>query len=104
MIPSVVVHYLDVSRPHLTPLEAEAPLVIDADAVLTLAIALQSLQVVARRSFQEFQRLRSIELSELAHGDADEGLEATRVLALEECKRVFALERLDHAASMLRAA
>jgi len=35
------------------PYEADAPLIIDSDAVLTLSIILQRLQVVAGRRFQE---------------------------------------------------
>lgn len=104
MIPSVIVHYLDVYRSDFSPLEADSPLVVDADTVLALAITFQGLQVVAEWGLQKVQRLSSIELSKLALGNTQKRPESTRVLAFEDCQCVFALERLDHVASILRAA
>jgi len=44
----MVIHNLDFERVSIGPTEADAPLVVDPDAVLPLAIARQSLQTIAR--------------------------------------------------------
>jgi len=66
LIPSVVVHDLDVDWANARPYEADSPLVIDANAVLTLSIALQGLKAVARRSLQKVQGLCRVKLGELS--------------------------------------
>ena len=104
MIPSVVVHDLNVRRPDFSPHEADAPLVIDADTVLTLPIIFQRLKVIAWRRLQEGQCLCGVKLRELALGDLGQSSEPARTLALVQRQRVLALERLDHARSVLRAA
>jgi len=58
LIPSVVVHDLKVCGPNFSQCEADAPLVIDADAVLTLPVVSQRLQVIARCCLQKGQCLR----------------------------------------------
>src|ERR1039458_7854213 len=45
----VVIHYLNVMRIAVTPGEADAPLVIDSNAIRPSAIALQQLELVSRR-------------------------------------------------------
>ena len=104
MIPSVIVHDLNVRGPNFSPYEADAPLVVDADAVLTLPVVFQRLQVIPRWRLQEGQCLRRVNLGELALGDVGQSLESTRALSLVEGLSVLALERLDHARSLLRAA
>src|SRR5688572_14588171 len=69
---SVIVNNLNVLRSSIGPSKADAPLVIDADAVLTAAISLQLLQTIARRGAQELKRLRCIELDQLPRGDFDD--------------------------------
>jgi len=48
----VIVDDFDVMRIAIAPAEADAPLAVDADAVLSFAIALQRFQPVARRRLQ----------------------------------------------------
>ena len=45
----MVIHDLDIVRIARSPVEADAPLIVDADAVLTLAIAVKSFETIARR-------------------------------------------------------
>ena len=104
MIPSVVVHDLNVRGPNFSPYEADAPLVIDADAVLTLSVVFQRLQVIPRWRLQEGQCLRRLKLGELTLGNLGQRLESTWALSLVERLSVLALERLDHARSVLRGA
>jgi hypothetical protein len=44
---SVIVHDLHVKRVAVLPTEADAPLVVDADAPLALAVALEGLEPIA---------------------------------------------------------
>ena len=64
LTPSLVVHDFNVSRPNLRPHEADAPLIVDADTVLTFPIVLQRFQVIARWRLQESQRLCCVQLRE----------------------------------------
>jgi len=92
LIPSVVVHYLDVGGPNFSPYKADAPLVIDSDTVLPLPIVFQRLQVIPRWRFQEGQCLRRVKLGELALGDVGQSLESTRALSLVKRLSVLAPE------------
>lgn len=58
---SVVVDYLDVFGASLGPGEADPPLVIDPDAVLASAVALQRFQPVARRHAEIVESHSSIQ-------------------------------------------
>jgi len=44
-----MVHYFHSFGPSLCPTKADTPLVVDADAVLTFSVALESFQLVAWR-------------------------------------------------------
>jgi hypothetical protein len=48
-----------------SPPEADAPLIVDPDAHLTFAPALERLQTVSRRVAQVLDRLRRIQLAQL---------------------------------------
>jgi len=61
----MVVSDLSVVGVSVSPAEAHAPLIIDADAVMPLAIPGQLFQPVAGRNPQILERLRRIEDSEL---------------------------------------
>src|SRR5262245_39052423 len=66
----MIVHDLDVdrSRRALRPLKANPPLVIDADAVLALTVAVQSFQTVARYRRQIVQALGRLQTVQPAFG------------------------------------
>ena len=89
--PSVVIHDLNVRRADVGPYEADAPLFVDADAVLTLAVVFQPLQVIPRRRLQESQCLRGVKLGELALGDLGQSLEAARAPTLVQRQSVLHL-------------
>jgi hypothetical protein len=46
----VIVDNLDFMRVTIAPAQADPPLVVDADAVLSFSVAGQALQTIARRS------------------------------------------------------
>ena len=98
----MVVHDLNICWPNSRLYEADSELVIVPDVVLTLSITLERSEMIARRRPQEVQGLRRIELGELALGHGGERSEPFRVLPLEQRQSVLALERLDHARSVLR--
>lgn len=63
---SVVIDDLHVRYAFFHPDKAHAPLVVDANAVLAPAIPTQQLQSVAWRAAQKIQRLRRVQLRQLA--------------------------------------
>ena len=66
----MIIHNFNVVRVFTVPAEANAPLVIDADAVLANAVAFQGFQAVAGRQRQVTQFARAIKLRELPQGHA----------------------------------
>lgn len=67
---SVVVHDLNVVGITVLPDEADAPLVIDANAVLAPAIALEGLKRVAGRGLQVFKGASPVQIEQLAAASA----------------------------------
>jgi hypothetical protein len=102
--PSVVVHYLDISRSNISPYKAEPPLVVDADTMLTFPIVLERLQMVTRRGLHERKGLRSIKLRKLPLSDLGQSLEPARAPSFVQRLGVFAPEGLDHPRIVLRQA
>ena len=86
----------------LSPLETDAPLIVDSDAVLTLTVTVQFLQAIAGRDAQVLQRLRVVQHYELATRGVLDALKAWTALAVEERFRVFGAERLYHLNILLR--
>ena len=58
----MVVNDLSVGGATFCPDEAQSPLIVDADAVLTLPVLLQRFEAVTRRRAQEVQGLSSVKL------------------------------------------
>ena len=100
----MVVHDLNIGGANFSPDEADAPLIIDADAVLTLPFVFQRFQVIPWWCLQEIQCLRGVKLREFPLGDLGQSPEPTRVLALIQRQGFLSLERLDHVRMVLRAA
>lgn len=89
----MVIDDLHVGHALVGPHEAQPPLVVDADAVLALAVAAQRFQPVAGRAAQEVQSLRRVQLRQLALGHAVDVGEAAGLAAGEQALRVRTLER-----------
>jgi hypothetical protein len=62
----VIVHNFNLVRTILTPDKTHAPLIIDADAVLSFAVAFQGFVLVARRNPQTGQLGGGMQLQQLA--------------------------------------
>ncbi len=66
---SVVVRYLNIFRVIASPSKANTELVVDADAVLSLPVALQRLKTIGSRNPQVFKLRRVIEHVQLSPTD-----------------------------------
>jgi hypothetical protein len=93
---SVIVHDLNFVSIPLTPNEAQTPLVVNSDTVLSLALAAQGFQAVSRRRCQVTQFRGAVQLPELAPRDALDSLKAAARLPAMKSLGFRAAERLDH--------
>jgi hypothetical protein len=99
----VVVGDLDVCRACGGPGEADAPLVVDADAVLSSAATVQLLETVARWDSQIVDVLSGVEDQEFAISNSLKvGAKFTDVFAIPDELGFFIRERLDHLPSITR--
>ena len=100
----MIVHDLNLRRSCVRPNEADSPLVVDSDAVLTLSTAFQRFELIAWGRAKEVQSLSRMNLRKLSLRNARVGSKPFDRLALEQGLCVFTLEREDHADSILRPA
>jgi hypothetical protein len=80
----------------LAPCKANAPLVVDADAVLALAIALQALQSVSGQRRKRSQVRRRVEHIQFSKRLTFHGPEAPHGFPAEKALGVGASEEPDH--------
>jgi len=93
----VVIDNDDVKRIPILPAKADAPLIVDANAVLTGAVAFELLQTVAGRDAEVFELLRGINQREFAqHQTLELAGKATHKFATEQSLAVPIGETLDH--------
>ena len=95
----MIVRHFDIMGVAFLPAEADAPLVIDVNAMLAKAIAGQSSQPISGRNPQIIQALSDIELYQLAPRQAVqfEG-KVAQELALKEPRGVLVAKGPDHEA------
>jgi hypothetical protein len=75
----MVVYDFDFMGVLIDPTKADAPLVVDADAVLAAAVTLEGFQAVAGRETHDVESVGGIELEKLSSGRAlDIGWQVTR--------------------------
>ena len=98
----MIVHDLDIGRSGrpFRPLKADSPLIVDTDAVLAPAIALQRLEAVSRKDREIFQRGRRVELVELQLGLPGKSGERLDVFAFGELARTLVPEAYDYGRSI----
>jgi len=93
----VVVNYLRLLWSGVRPYEADAPLVIDPDAVLTDAIAFQSFEPISGRNPQVIERSSGSQLAKLPQRRRmDPRIYGRHALTAPQSLGVFAPERPDH--------
>jgi hypothetical protein len=87
----------DVERVALMPPEADPPLIIDPDTVLSRPIPLELLEAVARRRSEIFELLGRVKHHQFAEHEMQEfGGEASDALPLKKALRVAIREARDH--------
>lgn len=97
----MVVNYLHILGALRSPHKANSPLIVNANAVLTLPISFQSLELVARRRAQVIKNRRPIKLLQLSKRRTLDIDPATYTSALKEGLRILALEALYRHASIV---
>jgi hypothetical protein len=79
------------------PAEADAPLVVDTDRVLSRSVSSKRLQTITGWHSKIVQRARSVQLHELPQGDTlDLGRKSVRTFASPKALRSTARETSDH--------
>lgn len=100
----MVVNDFDVVGIATAPAKADTPLIIDPNTVLTLSIAFQLLEVIARRRPQVVQLNRRIHMAQLPEHDAPKvGRETTHWFARPEALRIAIGKVANHAGIVTRA-
>jgi hypothetical protein len=81
----------------ISPGEADAPLIVDPNAELTLSISLESFQSIARRNPKLLNGLSSVQHQELSHRSLpNRAWKPASLLTLEDSFRVGVGKALDH--------
>jgi hypothetical protein len=91
----MIVNDLDVFRAVPGPDEANAELIVYADAVLSGTFPFQSFQPISRRHTQIVKSSCPIQHSQLSHGNSFEINETPHTLACKQPQCISALERPD---------
>lgn len=86
----------------VTPDKADAPLIVDANRVLSLAISLERFQLIARRRSQDSQFGSGVKLEQFTQRHAFNGAEAPAVVIVKKVFRLLRGEALDHTPRILR--
>jgi hypothetical protein len=80
----MVIHDLNVMSVAITPGEADAPLVINANAICPRAAAFQKLELVSRRHTKIPQAKRPMQVKELSPRRPFDGLKSPNHVVLKE--------------------
>jgi hypothetical protein len=99
---SVVIHDFDLMGITGFPREAHPPLVVDPDAVLALAAALQGFEVVAWGRLQVLERASPVQVQEFPTGSPLDGLEPPDRNVVEEGLDILVAKGANHDSSLLR--
>lgn len=95
----MIINNLDLEGIAVSPPKTDPPLVIDANTVLTGAIALELLQAIAGRDAEIVELLGGVHQPELSeHQPVELGREAPDAFALEQPLRIAIGETGDHCA------
>src|SRR5699024_1455655 len=98
---SVVVNDLHLLWSGVGPHEADPPLVVDPDAVLTSSVAFESLEPIAGRDPEVLERLRRSHLAKLAQCDSmDPRIHRPHAPTTPQPFGLLAAERSDHVPSV----
>jgi hypothetical protein len=96
----VIIDNLDVVRITVTPNKADAILIIDANAVLTLATSTESLKAIAGKNAKVVELMRGLQLRQLPLDYPSDLLKPLGALTIKESFGFLAAERTDHMATL----
>jgi hypothetical protein len=100
----MIVYNLDLVGLPFMPLEADAPLVVDPDAVLPKAVTFQSFEPVSPNGSQVIETGRCMEPSKPFSTSPLNAAKLAAAEAVVQCLRLFASKRSNHSNNVLRAA
>jgi hypothetical protein len=92
----MIIHNLHVKRIGPSPAETDPPLIINADAVLSLPFSLESLQAVSGRGSKVAQLHTAVQLAQFSAGLPLERDKTRYALALVEFLGIAAAKGPDH--------
>jgi hypothetical protein len=92
----VVIHNLNIVCVSFAPNEAETPLIVDANAILSPSVATQGFQMISRRRHQISQFSRAVQLPKLPPRDMLDRLKTATWLPLVKSPSFRGAERLNH--------
>jgi len=92
----VIIHDLDIVCVPLEPNEAETPLVVDPNAVLSLSVAVQGFQTIAGRRHQVSQFGRAVQLAQLPACNMLDRLKTSAWQPMVKSLGFRGTERLNH--------
>src|SRR5690606_37452422 len=93
---SVIINNLDIFRTSVRPAEADAPLVVDPDAVLAFPVTLQLFQPVARGRRQITQFSRRLQQGQFALRNLADRSPAACLASFIQVPGIGAAKALDH--------
>ena len=96
----MIIHDFYVVAVTVAPNEADAPLVVDPDRVLTLSLSSQGLQSIPWRRSQDSQLRRGVKLQQFAQGYSFDGAESFAVMIVEEILGLPRKKTQDHTLSV----
>ncbi len=94
----MTIHNLNIPCVAILPPEADTPLIVDPDAVLSLSVALEGLKAVTRRLRQILQSPGTVEIEQLAPCLTFDRRKTSNEDIIEKSLGILGLECLDHRA------
>jgi hypothetical protein len=98
----MIIDDLDALRRAFAPEEADSPLIVDPDTILTLPATAQRLKPVSRNSRQVLQRLGVVQHPKLPPRHRSNVAESAALLALKKLLGLLAAEGSYHTSSISR--
>jgi len=98
----MIVNNHNVQRIAVFPAKADSPLIVDSDAVLSLAIAFQGFKTVSGRNPKILQLDCTVHIKQFWSWNPFNTSKSPDIPVIEKCLRIFAMERTNHATRLLR--
>ena len=93
----MIIRHFDLVRIAILPLKADAPLIVNSNTILSLAVAMQFFQPIAGGHPDILKRLRSVQNQQLPEGSAAQLMgESFDWFTKEDSFRLSVTEASDH--------